>query len=47
MKLFRHGPPGSEKPGLIDARGALRDLSGVVSDIAGTTLNPDSMARLA
>lgn len=47
MKLFRHGPPGSEKPGLIDTRGALRDLSGVVSDIAGTTLNPDSMARLA
>jgi len=47
MKLFRHGPPGSEKPGLIDACGALRDLSGVVADIADTTLTPDSMARLA
>ncbi|MDO8904313.1 fumarylacetoacetate hydrolase family protein [Hydrogenophaga sp.] len=47
MKLFRHGLPGSEKPGMIDASGALRDLSGVVADIAGTTLTPDSMARLA
>ncbi len=47
MKLFRHGPPGAEKPGLIDANGALRDLSGVVADIAGTALAPDSMARLA
>src|SRR5690606_19876817 len=47
MKLFRHGPPGTEKPGLIDAHGALRDLSGVVADIAGTTLTPDSIARLA
>jgi hypothetical protein len=35
MKLFRHGPLGAEKPGLIDAAGALRDLSGVVPDIAG------------
>ena len=47
MKLFRHGPPGAEKPGLIDAHGALRDLSGMVADITGTTLTPDSMARLA
>jgi 2-keto-4-pentenoate hydratase/2-oxohepta-3-ene-1,7-dioic acid hydratase in catechol pathway len=47
MKLFRHGPSGAEKPGLIDASGVLRDLSGVVTDIAGATLAPDSMARLA
>ena len=33
MKLVRHGPAGAEKPGLIDASGALRDLSGVVADI--------------
>ena len=46
MKLFRHGPLGAEKPGLIDARGGLRDLSGVVPDIAGTVLGRDSMARL-
>ncbi len=46
MKLFRHGPMGAEKPGLIDASGALRDLSGVVPDIAGAVLGRDSMSRL-
>lgn len=46
MKLFRHGPLGAEKPGLIDASGTLRDLSGVVPDIAGAVLGRDSMARL-
>lgn len=46
MKLFRHGPLGAEKPGLIDAAGALRDLSGVVPDISGAVLGRDSMARL-
>jgi 2,4-didehydro-3-deoxy-L-rhamnonate hydrolase len=47
MKLFRHGPVGAEKPGLIDASGALRDLSGVAADVGPSTLDPDSMARLA
>ncbi len=47
MKLFRHGPLGAEKPGLIDASGALRDLSAVLADIGPSTLGPDSMARLA
>jgi 2-keto-4-pentenoate hydratase/2-oxohepta-3-ene-1,7-dioic acid hydratase in catechol pathway len=47
MKLFRHGPQGTEKPGLIDASGALRDLSGVVADIVPATLGRDSMSRLA
>ena len=47
MKLFRHGPQGAEKPGLIDACGVLRDLSGVVADIAPATLGPDSMGKLA
>lgn len=47
MKLFRHGNAGQEKPGLIDAAGALRDLSGVVADIAGGTLTPDGFAVLA
>lgn len=46
MKLFRHGPLGAEKPGLIDASGALLDLSGVVPDIAGAVLGRDSMSRL-
>lgn len=47
MKLIRHGLRGAEKPGLIDASGTLRDLSGVVPDIAGTVLGRDSMRRLA
>lgn len=38
MKLLRHGPTGSEKPGLLAADGTIRDLSGVVTDIAGDTL---------
>lgn len=47
MKLFRHGAPGAERPGLVDADGTLRDLSGIVTDIGPATLGPDSMARLA
>lgn len=47
MKLFRHGPQGAEKPGLLDASGALRDLSGVIADISPAALSPDSMSRLA
>src|SRR6476659_5290786 len=46
MKLIRYGNPGAEKPGLLDSNGAIRDLSGVVSDIAGDTLLPDSLAKL-
>ncbi|HHZ07318.1 MAG TPA: fumarylacetoacetate hydrolase family protein [Rhizobiales bacterium] len=47
MKLVRYGEPGSERPGLIDADGAIRDLSAHVGDIAGAALSPDSLARLA
>lgn len=46
MKLLRYGPPGREKPGLLDADHRLRDLSGVVSDIAGPDLRPESLERL-
>ncbi len=47
MKLVRYGPPGKEKPGLIDADGKLRDLSKKVKDIDGATLAPAELARLA
>ncbi len=47
MKLLRYGPPGQEKPGLLDAEGGLRDLSGVIGDIGGEALLPGSLARLA
>ncbi len=46
MKLIRHGAPGDEKPGLVDAQGRFRDLSGMVKDIAGPSLSPESLARL-
>jgi ureidoglycolate lyase len=46
MKLLRFGPPGEEKPGLLDASGTIRDLSGIVDDIAGHVLSDTSLARL-
>jgi 2-keto-4-pentenoate hydratase/2-oxohepta-3-ene-1,7-dioic acid hydratase in catechol pathway len=47
MKLLRHGPKGSEKPGLLDASGTIRDLSGVIPDLAGAALSPEGLAKLA
>jgi len=46
MKLLRFGERGHERPGLLDAGGRLRDLSGIVNDIAGDTLTPDGLAAL-
>ncbi len=47
MKLVRFGEAGREKPGLIDADGNIRDLSGYVLDFAGSELDPASLAALA
>ena len=47
MKLVRHGNPGREKPGLIDADGRLRDLSAVIPDIGPGQLGAATLARLA
>jgi len=46
MKLIRHGARGDERPGLVDADGALRDLSGILRDIAGPGLSRESLDRL-
>jgi 2-keto-4-pentenoate hydratase/2-oxohepta-3-ene-1,7-dioic acid hydratase in catechol pathway len=46
MKLLRYGPPGQEKPGLLDRDGKIRDLSGTVRDIDGVALAPASLDRL-
>jgi len=46
MKLVRYGNPGKEKPGLIDAQGKLRDLSGIVKDIDPSQLGDAALARL-
>ena len=46
MKLLRYGSPGREKPGLLDANGTIRDLSGVIADVGGDALLPESLAKL-
>jgi len=46
MKLLRFGKPGAEKPGLLDSGGQLRDLSAVLTDIAGSSLLPESLDKL-
>ncbi len=42
MKFVRFGAPGAERPGVIDAKGHIRDLSDMMSDLGGPNL-----ARLA
>jgi 2-keto-4-pentenoate hydratase/2-oxohepta-3-ene-1,7-dioic acid hydratase in catechol pathway len=46
MKLLRYGSPGREKPGILAADGGIHDLSGVISDLAGESLLPESIATL-
>jgi 2,4-didehydro-3-deoxy-L-rhamnonate hydrolase len=46
MKLLRFGPAGLERPGILDASGCIRDLSGKVADIDGRTLSTDSLRAL-
>ncbi|ANF56271.1 fumarylacetoacetate hydrolase family protein [Halotalea alkalilenta] len=46
MKLLRYGPHGAEKPGILDADGSLRDLSGDIDDIANETLTPEGLERI-
>ncbi|KKC37793.1 ureidoglycolate lyase [Devosia epidermidihirudinis] len=47
MKLLRYGAPGKELPGLLDAEGRLRSLSGQIADVIGATITPDEIARLS
>ena len=47
MKLVRYGAAGREKPGVIDAQGKLRDLSGHIKDISADHLNDKALAKLA
>lgn len=46
MKLLRYGERGEEKPGLLDQDGKIRDLSGVIGDVAGDALKDESIAKL-
>ncbi len=47
MKFLRYGEAGQEKPGLLDADGTIRDLSGHLTDLCGAALNPDRLAELS
>ncbi len=47
MKLLRYGPKGAEKPGLLDANNQIRDLSNIIPDLTGDTVDPSTMARLS
>jgi 2-keto-4-pentenoate hydratase/2-oxohepta-3-ene-1,7-dioic acid hydratase in catechol pathway len=47
MKLLRFGEIGSEKPGALDASGTIRDLSGVIDDLAGANLGKAGLKKLA
>ncbi len=46
MKLLRYGEPGQERPGILDETGQIRDLSGLLPDIAGAALDPAALDRL-
>ena len=46
MKLLRYGPARHELPGMLDSSGRIRDLSGVIPDLAGHTLGPASIQKL-
>ncbi len=47
MKLLRYGPPGKEKPALLDEEGRYRDLSDKINDIDSEVLAPERLSALA
>jgi 2-keto-4-pentenoate hydratase/2-oxohepta-3-ene-1,7-dioic acid hydratase in catechol pathway len=46
MKLLRYGSPGQEKPGILSSNGEIRDLSGIITDLAGQSLLPEALEKL-
>lgn len=46
MKLVRFGATGAEKPGIVDASGKIRDVSGQVEDYAGSGVSPEALEKL-
>jgi ureidoglycolate lyase len=47
VKLLRYGEMGLERPALLDPEGNIRDLTGVIDDVAPSTLSPSSLSRLS
>lgn len=46
MKLLRVGPPGHEKPAVLDSSGGMRDVSSLVDDWDGLALSDAVLAQL-
>lgn len=46
MKFIRYGEPGSEKPGIVDADGRIRDIGVHVKDLSGAALDPAALAEI-
>lgn len=46
MKLLRVGNAGHEKPAILDDKGIIRDLSGVIPDLEGQYLNEDALNKI-
>ena len=46
MKLLRYGPIGKEKPGILDAEGKIRDLSGHIKELDGSAIGPKALDKL-
>ena len=47
VKLVRYGPPGAERPGILDTVGAVRDLSAHIADLDPGAVAPQKLAQLA
>lgn len=47
MKLVRYGPPGAERPGILDTAGAVRDLSAHIADLDPDAVAPQNLEQLA
>jgi 2-keto-4-pentenoate hydratase/2-oxohepta-3-ene-1,7-dioic acid hydratase in catechol pathway len=46
MKLLRYGPPGQERPGLLDSQARIRDLSILIDELTADRLSPESLKVL-
>ena len=46
MKFFRFGPPGRERPGVVDGQGIGRDISSIIPDLSGAVLAPERLAAV-
>jgi len=46
MKLARFGAAGSEKPGILDGDGVVRDLSAHINDLDGAAITHEGLAKI-